>query len=245
MYVERTYRRLVDGDRFTSFRVVVKETDVLIHTTRDLRDCAHESILAHRRYLEAYIERFPEFAVTLAPFTLPGPAPKLVIEMAEAGALTHVGPMAAVAGALAEQVSLDLLAHTDEVIVENGGDTFVQTRRPVTVGIFAGDSPLSLKLGLRIAASDQPAAVCTSSGTFGHSLSLGCADALCVIASSGALADAAATALGNRVRSAEDIAAVIDHGKKIKGLRGVVAIVGPKIGFWGALDLVPLSGKKG
>ena len=113
--------------------------------------------------------------------------------MIRAGTVAGVGPMAAIAGAIAENVGRGLLEFADQVIVENGGDVFIKTRRPVTVGIYAGSSPLSMQIGMRLDSKKAPLAVCTSSGTLGHSLSLGRADAVCAVADSCALADAAAT----------------------------------------------------
>lgn len=244
MIEKRTYRRLVRTDRLTAFEVVVKETDLLIHACKDLSAIAREIVLKERRYLETYIGQHPEFASTLQPWRLGGPAPEIVAEMVTAAGAVGVGPMAAVAGAMAQQVGMGLLAHTDEVIVENGGDTFIQTHRAVNVGIFAGHSTLSMKFGIRIPAADQPAAVCTSSGTIGHSLSLGRADAVCVVSSSAALADAAATSLANRVQSAADISAAIDYGRRISLIDGLVVIVDGQIGCWGGIELAPLPEKK-
>ena len=106
--------------------------------------------MACRGYLEAYIQAHPDFRDTLVPWPVSGPMPKIVRDMAVAGRLAGVGPMAAVAGAVAEDVGLDLLNLSDEVIVENGGDIFVRLNRPFTSAIYAGSSPLSLRVGLRI-----------------------------------------------------------------------------------------------
>jgi hypothetical protein len=153
--------------------------------------------------------------------------------------------MAAVAGAIAELVGRDLLSRSKQVIVENGGDVFVRTRQPVIMGIYAGSSPLSRHIGLRVGGGGTPVGVCTSSGTIGHSLSLGAADAVCVVSPNCALADAAATAIGNRVNSAADISEAIAFGRGIGNVEGVVIIVGGRIGCWGAVELVPLKVKKG
>jgi len=164
--------------------------------------------------------------------------------MAIAGQEAGVGPMAAVAGGIAGMVGKNLLKYTDEIIVENGGDVFVRTNVPVTIGIFAGDSPLSMRLGLAVASADHPMAVCTSSGTIGHSMSMGRADAVCVVAESCPLADAAATSIGNHVNSKADIQDAIDFGNKIDGISGIVIIKNDGIGMWGDLDVVPFQGKK-
>jgi ApbE superfamily uncharacterized protein (UPF0280 family) len=153
--------------------------------------------------------------------------------------------MASVAGAVAEGVGMKLLEFSPEVVVENGGDIFLKVDEPVVIGLFAGNSPLSMKMGIRLQGRDSSFGVCTSSATVGHSLSFGRADAVCVISRSCALADAAATALCNQVRSPKDIAAAIETGKNIKEIEGVVVVFGKNMGFWGNLEVVPLSGKKG
>ena len=245
MYKERAYRNLVDRDNLVSFRVAVKETDLFVHATKQLEDVTKELVLKHRGYLEAYIHENPEFAKTLEPYCINGPAPIIIKEMAAAGEKTGVGPMAAVAGAIAEHVGKGLLSYTDEVVVENGGDIFIKTDSPVTVGIFAGQSPFSMHIGLRVDPMGKPVSICTSSGTIGHSLSLGKADAVCVISESGSLADAAATSIGNHVASKTDIQKAIGFGKNIDGVTGLVIIMGDRIGLYGKVEMVPLKAKKG
>jgi hypothetical protein len=237
----RDYRRRVQARRLTAFQVTVKETDLQIQARQELAGLAREIVIAQRGYLEAYIRRCPEFAKTLAPWSVEGVAPEIVAAMAEAGRLAGVGPMAAVAGAIAERVGTGLLEVSDEVVVENGGDVFLKTSEAAHAAIFAGSSPLSLKIGLRIDCGGRPAAVCTSSGTVGHSLSFGKADAVCIVSRSCALADAAATAVGNRVRTRKDIEAAIEFGRTIAGVEGVVVVVGDNIGAWGDIELVRTS----
>jgi len=243
MYQERTYRHRLDPRHLVTFQVRVKETDLLIHASRSMEDRTRELVLEQRRYLERFIATYPEFTTTLAPWTRKGPAPDIVSRMMDAGRRAGVGPMAAVAGAVAEFIGQALLEDVDEVVVENGGDVFIHTNGPITVGICAGDSPLSHNVGLRIPELPKPISICTSSGTVGHSLSLGKADAVCVVSQQCALADAAATAIGNHVQSAEDIRNAIEEARRIDGLIGGVIIVGETLGVWGTVELVPLSGK--
>lgn len=244
-YEPRTYRSLARGDRLVGFEVAVRETDLMIRASRDLRALARELVLAERAGLEAYIRLHPDFAGSLVPWVAAGPAPRLVQEMIAAGAAAGVGPMAAVAGAIAEAVGRGLLAHCDEVIVENGGDIFLKTREAATVALYAGTSPLSLKIGVTIGGGGCARAVCTSSGTVGHSLSFGTADAVCVVAPTGALADAAATAVGNQVRSTRDLRRAIAGGRRIPGVEGLVIVAGERVAFWGAVQVVPIASKKG
>ncbi len=244
MYQERTYRNLVNTEKLLAFRVVVKETDLLVHAEKILKNETRDLVLEHRGYVEAYIKAHPGFAAALTPWRLDGPAPSIVTDMVRAGENAGVGPMAAIAGAIAEHAGRGLLKLTDHVIVENGGDAFIKTDRPLTVGIFAGKSPLSLRIGVRVAGGPEPKAVCTSSGTVGHSLSLGRADAVCVVADSCSVADAAATAIGNKVQSIADIEYAIGKGKCIENIGGIIIIVGEKIGMWGDLEVVSLKRKK-
>lgn len=228
-------------------RVTVQETDLIVYGEGLTADIVKDAVIAQRGYLEGYIRRFPRFAQTLVPWPEDSLAPLIVQEMIQAGQRAGVGPMAAVAGAMAERVGRELLSRTDEVIIENGGDIFIKTGRPLTVGVFAGKSPLSLKIGLQIQSSELPTSVCTSSGSVGHSLSKGNADAVCVICASCALADAAATAIGNRVVDPRDIETAIQWGRTIEGIEGIMVIFADKMGIWGRIQLKPLrlAGKKG
>ncbi|MBF0552830.1 MAG: UPF0280 family protein, partial [Deltaproteobacteria bacterium] len=164
-------------------------------------------------------------------------APPLVRSMIEAADQTGVGPMAAVAGAVAEFVGLEFAGRSPDLIIENGGDTFILSRKDLIVGIFAGESPLSHRLGIKIQADRTPLGVCTSSATVGHSLSLGRADAACVIASSPALADAAATALGNRIAGRNDVRTALDWALTIDGVQAALIIMGDQIGAKGDIEL--------
>jgi len=219
---------------------VVKETDLLIRADRPLENETRDLVLRHRIPLERYLEQHPEFVHTMIPLPQDQLASPIVRTMIAAGQKAGVGPMAAVAGAIAEYVGRDLQAYSKDVIVENGGDIFIRAGFPLVAAIFAGKSPLCSKLGVRVNSPERPVAVCTSSGTFGHSLSLGRADAVVVISESAALADAAATAIGNKVSDKHHIEPAIEFGKKIEGVQGIVVILGKEIGFWGKVDLVRL-----
>ena len=245
MHQKRKYRKIVHASNLFSYKVVVKETDLQVYAGKKLERETKELVLEHRNYVEAYIRANPEFSTALTPWPLVSPAPNIISKMVVAGNKAGVGPMAAIAGAIAEQVGAGLLKLTDQVIIENGGDIFIKTHFPVTVGVFAGKSPLSLQIGIRVSCGQESVAVCTSSATVGHSLSLGKADAVCVVADSCSLADAAATSIGNLVRSPEDINNAVARGKRIEEIKGLVIIVGEKIGMWGDIELVTLKGKKG
>ena len=218
----------------------VKETDLHIRATHDLQPSTLRSVIRYRYQLEHYIAQKPEFLNSLVPLATDEFAPSIVKEMIWAAQAAGVGPMAAVAGAMAEAVGRDLLLESPEVIVENGGDIFLLAAKELRVGIFANSSPLNFKVGLRIPAIREGWGICTSSGTVGPSLSLGRTDAVCVVSPSAALADAAATAVGNLVRSPSDVSRGLEKAQNIPGLTGVVIIIGDKLGVWGDVQLVEI-----
>ncbi len=236
-YQPRDYRRWVSGSDLVTFTVAVKETDLAISAAENLERKARRIVLKYRTQLEEYVTTNPKFQSSLEPLPCPAHAPRIIMTMIEASRKAGVGPMAAVAGAVAEEVGRELLTYSPEVIVENGGDIFIAVKRDRTIGIYAGDSPLTGHLGLEIKASDTPLGVCTSSGTVGHSLSFGKADAVVVLSKMTALADAAATAIGNRVKQAADIDAALKLGQKIDGVLGIVIVIGKDLGAWGDVTL--------
>ena len=240
MYEKRTYRNLVKTDDLIKFEVIVKETDLLVRAERDLSKETRESVLKYRHQLETYIASNPGFQESLVPFTDDPYAPEIVREMIRTSQLARVGPMAAVAGAMAEMVSRDLLNFSKEVIVENGGDIYLATSKERTIGIYAGNSALSLKIGIVISPEETPLGVCTSSGTVGPSLSFGKANAVCLLSKSAALADAAATAVGNVVKERKDIELGLERGREIMGVLGALIIVEEKMGVWGNIKLTQL-----
>lgn len=242
-YQERTYRSLQNSGLVSSV-VKMAETDLHILATEPVSDQALLLISKIRAEIEAYIRQYSLFLTSLAPLPLDKDkqAPKVVRKMLTAGLQAGVGPMAAVAGTIAEQVGKSLLAQgIEEVIVENGGDLFIARNQASTVSLYAGASPLSNKLGISLEPARMPCGVCCSSGTVGHSLSLGNADAVAVVAESTALADAAATRLGNEVGGKrKSINRALETAKTIDGLAGVVIISGDQLGAWGDVELVRL-----
>jgi len=240
MYEPRTYRHWIKATDLAAFSVTVKETDLYIRARRNLKRKALKAVLKHRATLEEYIKQYPSFLTTIEPFPIKDETPKIAKEMSLAAAEVSVGPMAAVAGAIAECVGKELLPFSPEVIVENGGDIFLKIAKRRLIGIYAGQSPLSGKLALEIEPDETPLGVCTSSGTVGHSLSLGRADAVIVLAPSATLADAAATAIGNLVKETTDIARGIEFAQCVNRLKGVVVIKDDKMGVWGEVKITPI-----
>ena len=235
-----SYRRQHEKEGLVSFEITVKETNLNIQARTDLSDQAIRAALKYRQYIETHILQYPQFATALSPLPHPGIAPAIVLDMIKAAETTNVGPMAAVAGAMAEYIGKDLLALSPEVVVENGGDIFIKSQTETVFSIYAGDSPLSMTTGILVEKQNAPFAMCTSSGTLGHSKSFGAADAVSVVATSCCLADATATALCNMVKKDSDIEKAIHQGKQIQNIQGIVIIKGKQIGLWGDLKLVRL-----
>ena len=241
MYEPRTYRHWIKAKDLVSFNVAVKETDLYIRAATNLRRKAYKLVLKYRETLERYIERHPAFLTSLEPIPVDEDAPHIVREMSEATAKVGVGPMASVAGAIAEFAGNELLAFSPEIIVENGGDIYLKSLDKRIIGIYAGESPLTGKIGLEIEGEDTPLGICTSSGTVGHSLSYGKADAVVVVSPSATLADAVATAIGNLTKQPSDIPTGIEFAQGIEGLKGVIIIQGDDMGLWGKVKICPLA----
>lgn len=238
-YQERTYRA-IEKSGLVSTIVKIAETDLHILAPQPVEDQALLAVSKVRGVIEGYIRAHPVFLHSLEPLPIDNRAAEVIQEMLAAGAATGVGPMAAVAGIVSEQVGKRLLGQgLAEVIVENGGDLYVARTQESTIAIYAGESPLSGELGIRLLPEQMPCGVCCSSGKIGHSLSLGQADAVAVVAPSTALADAAATRLGNEVgKNKKSIQHALEVAKGISGLAGVVIISGEHLGAWGEVELV-------
>ncbi len=244
-YKVRDYRIRSQADGLRGMQVKIKETDLHIQADSNVGQRAKELIVEYRHQLEAHIGARPSFFTSLAPLSKDYSAPPLIQDMYDAGASAGVGPMAAVAGGVAEYVGKRLLAEgTREIIVENGGDIFIHRDSASIIAIFAGQSPLSNRVGIELH-PPMPWSVCTSSGTVGHSFSMGEADAVTVVSRQTCLADAVATRLGNIVGAGGDPQNSIDQAlalaREINEVTGVVIICGELLGVVGDIHLVKLD----
>jgi len=231
------YRKLVKNKDLVSFEVTVKETNILFSAERLLRKETVESIVRHRRYLESYIERHPLFQTTLKPYPVTKSMPPIIRSMAEAGIEARVGPMAAVAGAIAEYVGKDLLKFSPQIIAENGGDIFIKSEVERTISIYSEKSQFGSGIGIEIDPRQTPIGICSSSGTMGHSLSFGNADQVTILSSSTALADAMATSVCNRVKSKSDVEEAIAFCQTIPAVKGVLIIIDDYLSAWGDIRI--------
>lgn len=246
----RAYRQMVTpAHEEQSFQLVVEETDLHILGSPGLSThSAGIAELVHRLrgQIRAYCTLHPEFASSLVPVAVPPRAPVVIQRMAEAARVCHVGPMAAVAGTIAQAVAAAFVAESaGDIIVENGGDIFLYSSRKRTVALMGTPAAVAAsepRFGLVIQAEQCPVALCASSAIIGHSLSLGSGELVVAQSANASLADAAATALCNRVTSASDLSDMIQLAKTYEqhGLTGVFAQQGTHIAAWGSLELVAL-----
>ena len=199
-------------------------------------DAVTEEIVHQRHFLDDYIDCHPAFLDSFEPIELYDDAPEVARRMARAARLVGVGPMAAVAGAMAQcAAEAALMAGAGEVIVENGGDIYLKAAEPVIIALNAGTAKLSNRLGFSLQPSDTPISICSSSGQMGHSTSLGICDLATVVAKDAALADAAATQAANLVNSEEDVNSALQRIAAIEGIDGVVIVKADRVGLAGQL----------
>ena len=243
-YQPRLYREMMGNSRRVSFRSAFRETDLWVaidrgHYRKEAERFTMNRVLFYRRILEDHIALYPEFRDSLTPVVAPGGVHPIITAMSDAGLAAGTGPMSAVAGAVAEYICNDLLREfsADEVIIENGGDIFLKLAAPATVAVYAGNSPLSEKIALQPGPSYTPLSLCCSSGTVGHSLSFGMADACMIACRNGALADAYATAFCNSVKNVEMVHEVTEQALRIPEIQSVVIIAGDKVGMGGSIEI--------
>jgi len=242
-YAERFYRKWQKPEGLTPFRIQQGETDLQIYAASNLRGRAAELTVQYRKQLIETIGQHPQFQSSLTPLNIESPY-SMIKDMIHASKLAGVGPMAGVAGAIAEYVGHGLLPFSDELIVENGGDIFIKTQSDRTMLVYAGEeSPFKDRLFLKLKERQKPYSICTSSAHIGHSLSLGCTDATVIIAESAVTADVIATAIGNLMKHEDDI----DRGLAMVGDCGVcfgaLILMGDRIGVWGDIEFASAGDK--
>jgi ApbE superfamily uncharacterized protein (UPF0280 family) len=113
-----------------------------------------------------------------------------------------ITPMAAVAGAVAEEVlgAMTAAVNLDRAYVNNGGDIAVFLAPGESLRIGMVDRPDQPGMfGSLLLSAEQPVRGIATSGWRGRSFSLGIADAVTVLAECAAIADAAATIIANAV----------------------------------------------
>ena len=243
-YRERSYRSRFSNDERRWFCVKFLESDLWIGVDSGSYSASMEAdtytmLVDLRRSMDAYLLMDPQYKAALTPYDAGLEAPAILKEMSKVSHKTGIGPMSAVAGAVAQHVAEFLKSQfgVKEVIVENGGDIYAEAHFDMDIAVFAGQSPLSEKIGLHIPATDFPLGICTSSGTVGPSLSLGRADAVMIVCKDVLLADSYATAMANRIRTVNDLEPVIDRIQNIPDILGAIAIKDDRLALCGHYEL--------
>jgi ApbE superfamily uncharacterized protein (UPF0280 family) len=236
-YQERYYRDYVAGGLRT-FNITLFESDLQIYADQALRQSLEEELKIIRQEIEDYIKKYPEFQMSLKPLKILKNDSLLIGHMKEASKKLGVGPMATVAGAVAHYLGQAFYQETSELIIENGGDLYVYSGTDKKVLLHGGPEATVKDLTIKIDKDKLPMGVCTSSGKLGHSKSFGRCDAVTVLSKDTLVADAAATALGNLLKSKGDIREVLQYSKTFKDIVGVVAIVDDQMGAWGEFEFV-------
>jgi uncharacterized protein len=242
----RLYREHMGEGRFKTFSVQYKDSDLWIgidpESFRDrVPGFAMKQLIIIRNELEQYLSIHPAFATSFKPLSCRAGAPAMAVAMASAAQIALTGPMAAVAGAFAEYIGRAIQREfsVKEVVVENGGDIYLSIIHPLTIAVYAGKSPLSGKVGIEIPPEASPLGICTSAGTVGPSVSFGKADAVMVACKNTLLADALATAYGNKVKTASDIGTTIETAGNF--ILSLVIICEGQIGISGSYPIKPLT----
>ena len=238
MHEKRFYRDSMKADGLIGFNISVEESDLQISAKTDLSEKARCFLKSCRQDIKDYIEGHPELLRSLVPIEPQDDAPQIIKDMCDAGKLAGVGPMAAVAGAISQHIGRELISDSEEIIIENGGDIFIRTKKERCIAIYAGDSIFSNKIGFKIPRDFGEGGICTSSGTIGHSLSFGKADAVAVVSKDVIIADAVATAVGNKVKNEDYIKKGLEFAMSIPEVEGVIIIVGHRIGAYGKIEIV-------
>lgn len=241
------------GGRFRPFELEVGETDLWIGfdaksaqvlSIDSVRDDLVHLIRRLRNEIIAVCEQYPAFLTSHTPIgaikgKISNPVSPLIQMMLSAGVAAGVGPMASVAGAIAQAVGRYCKERwgVSEVVVENGGDLYVDVVSPLSVQVVAPASSLSGKVAVVVPPSVCPVGVCTSSGTAGHSHSYGKADAVMIVCKDASVADAWATSWCNKVQTVSDVQGICERIQTVEEILSAVVIVSDKIGLCGSLEV--------
>ena len=237
-YADRDiYRNKISAEGRYSFRLDYKYSGLYIICDRDIGSELEEPVLSFYQDIETVIVGRPDFEKSMAPIKAEKDLPRTIKKMCSAGEVFGVGPMASIAGALCDHLAKNLIDRCSFLMIENGGDVYIKSGDPLEVGIFTKNTYFKDKLTLLVEAEQTPCGICSSSGSFGHSLSLGKSDLVTVLSRTTTIADAAATSIANTINSEEDIDKAITRFSQYKEVEGLIIIKNKRIGLWGKLQL--------
>jgi len=258
MYQDRTYRKAMGLSRFSSVTFAVGESDLWIGYCPSSTDgkalAAEGARLLRRLRNEILTYPDPSFLSSFVPLKerehretemnkekgmgVDSDSP-FIAGMLKASRYSGTGPMASVAGAIAQEVGVSLKKRfsLEEIVVENGGDLYIDVLKPLPVTLYAGDNSLSGKVSIIVEPKHCPLGVCTSSAKVGHSYSFGKADAVMVACHDAALADAYATAFCNKVREGSDVQKVSEEMNGKEEILCAVVLLDTKLALCGQLEV--------
>jgi ApbE superfamily uncharacterized protein (UPF0280 family) len=234
---DRYYRSVIDTARWTSFRTRVETTDLLIRAGKDLSVKAEQIVKELRGEIRKHIGMQEEFLTSYSPVKRLPRRPEIINNMYRASELTDTGPMASVAGAIAESLGNLLLQETEEIIIENGGDVWLKVTEPVLINILSKSVYFHDNIILKIYPDKTPCGICTSSGKIGYSFSYGRADSATVISGDAAFADAAATGACNLITNEDSLMDALAYCMKMEKTRGTVLIFRDRMALQGDIEL--------
>jgi len=237
MFQKRLYRSRVKNHEFKKIELKFFESNLLLCSEKNIKKRAEKELRFFHEQIRKYIEKNREFETALTPLGDDKSAPPIIRQMIRASRKAGVGPMATVAGAIAQFLGRRLLGVTDQIIVENGGDIYISVNSDTKVGVFAGIGNIYNNLAIELKAAETPCGICTSSGRFGHSLSFGSTYATIVLSRSALIADAFSTAIGNLVHTEHNIPAALKIAKNNRLIRGLLIITENKLTCYGKIKL--------
>ncbi|WP_320129045.1 UPF0280 family protein [uncultured Sphaerochaeta sp.] len=243
MYESRTYRQKMGSSRFNSLSLSIGESDLWIGYQPSLVDTdsmVHEAA-RYVRKLRNEILDYPDktFLSRYTPLENSEPTTALIEAMLKASCCSKTGPMASVAGAIAQALGIYLKEKflLTEIVIENGGDLYIDVLQELSVKLIAPGNPLSGKLSLVVDVLHSPLGICTSSGKIGHSHSFGKADAVMVACHEASLADAYATAFCNRVQTKLDVQRICNEMNTHADIISAVVLLDDKLALCGELEV--------
>ncbi|UCE81287.1 MAG: UPF0280 family protein [Methanobacteriota archaeon] len=223
---------------FTTTRFEIGDTAVTIAADAIHVPHAVDAILNARAEIERKISKDPFFLTTFEPYECARTDGEAVRRMCEASRAAGVGPMAAVAGAIA-QAGLEAMAANGcgHGWVDNGGDIALVLEKPAIIEIYS-EPGASEAAALEMEPEGEIVGVCSSSGRLGHSISLGESNVSVAIGDSAVLADAVATAIGNGIRREEDLETCHEPFRHLRGLRGGLVMFDDSVSMWGRVPRI-------
>jgi ApbE superfamily uncharacterized protein (UPF0280 family) len=232
------YRSSVKFNEKYNWRIIYKYSDMFIGCDKDISFRLEKLVREVYDVLESFIRKDKSFRTSLSPVKIREESPLLIKKMCQKATIFNVGPMASVAGAVCDYIAAGVDKYCHRLIIENGGDVFIKSNKDIDIGVFLKNENFKNKIYLKIKAKQTPCGICSSSGSFGHSLSMGKSDLVVVLSKSTISADAAATAIANKIIKPSDIEGTIEYYKKIKDVKGLLIVKDEKLGIWGDIELM-------